>query len=109
MRLLFRHPNYYKKILLFFSPSIRMSRKTIIFYGKKIKKNFFKIDNVDVYKILLSKKERYGTNKPIKYFIGCYDNDDIRPLCIILPQMIGYVSTLISSRESAVTLTSYLK
>ena len=26
-----------------------------------------------------------------EYFIGYSDNDDIRPLCIKLPQMIGYV------------------
>ena len=25
-----------------------------------------------------------------KYFIGCNDNDDIRPLYINFPQMIGY-------------------
>ena len=28
---------------------------------------------------------------PFKYFIGYYDNDVIRPLCIKLPQMTGYV------------------
>ena len=27
----------------------------------------------------------------MKYFFGYIDNDSIRPLCIILPQMIGYV------------------
>ena len=27
----------------------------------------------------------------IKYFIGYSDDDVIRPLCIKLPQMIGYV------------------
>ena len=27
----------------------------------------------------------------IKYFIGYNDGDVIRPLCIILPQMIGYL------------------
>ena len=51
----------------------------------------FKIDEIDVDKILASKKEPYGTNKSIKYFIGYNDDDIIRPLCVKLPQMIGYV------------------
>ena len=41
--------------------------------------------------MLVSKKEPYATNKSIKYFIGYNDNDVIRPLCIKLPHMIGYV------------------
>ena len=51
----------------------------------------FKIDEIDVDKILVSKKEPIGTNKSIKYFIGYNDDDIIRPLCVKLPQMIGYV------------------
>ena len=48
--------------------------------------------DIDVNKTLVSKQETYGTNKSFKYFIG-YNNDDdlIRPLCMMLPQMIGYV------------------
>ena len=38
-------------------------------------------------KLMLTKP--YGTNKSIKYFIGCNDDDVIRPLCIKLPQLIG--------------------
>ena len=34
----------------------------------------------------------------VKYFIGYNDNDDIRPLCIILPQMIGYVKCFESNK-----------
>ena len=45
--------------------------------------------NVD--NILVSKKEAYGTKNSFKYFIGYNDNDIIRPLCIRLPQMTGYV------------------
>ena len=45
-------------------------------------------------KILVSKKESYGTKNSFKYFIG-YNNDDvIRPLCIKLPQMIGYAKNV---------------
>ena len=45
------------------------------------------------------KKEPYGTNKSIKYFIGYNedDNDTIRPPCTKLPEMIGYVKCLDSS------------
>ena len=45
--------------------------------------------NVD--NILVSKKEAYGTKNSFKYFIGYNDNDIIRPLCIRLPQITGYV------------------
>ena len=70
-----------------------MSGKNINFDHKKNKKsNFyenkkvFQIDETN--KILVSKKEPYGTKKPLKYFIGYNDNDVIRPLR--LPQMTGY-------------------
>ena len=49
-----------------------------------------KIDNIDVNEILVSKEEPYGTKNSFKYFIGYNHNDVIRPLCIKLPQMIGY-------------------
>ena len=83
-----------------FLPNIRVSGKNINFDDKKINKsNFyknkilFKIDDTDVHKILVSKKEHYGKNygKSFKYFIGYNDNDHIGPLCVNLPQMIGYV------------------
>ena len=35
--------------------------------------------------ILVSKEEAHSANKSFKYFIGYDDNDDIRPLCIMLP------------------------
>ena len=54
-----------------------MSGKNIIFNDKKINKsNFYKnkklskIDDIDVNKILFCKKEPYGTENPLKYFIG---------------------------------------
>ena len=50
-----------------------------------MKTKVFKVDDIDVNKMLVSKKEPYGANKSIKYFIG-YNDDDIiiRPLCIKL-------------------------
>ena len=50
-----------------------------------------KIEDIDVNKIFVSKKESYGTKNAIKYFIGYIDNNEIKPICIRLPQMIGYV------------------
>ena len=74
-----------------------MSGKNINFDDKKIKKSDFyknkkvtKVNDIDVNKILVSKKEPYGTKNSFKYFIGCNDNDVIRPLCVRLPQMTGY-------------------
>ena len=51
----------------------------------------FNIDDIDVNKILFSKKEPYGIKKSFKYFIGYNDNDVIRPLCLRLSQMTGYI------------------
>ena len=53
-------------------------------------KNIYSTDDIDVNNILVSKKESYGTKNSLKYFIGYNDNDNIRPLCIRLPQMTGY-------------------
>ena len=74
-----------------------MSEKNINSGEKKIKSNFYKnkkvtkIDDIDVNKTLVSKEEPYRTKNLFKYFIGYNDSDIIRPLCIKLPQMIGYV------------------
>ena len=37
-------------------------------------------------------------NKSFKYFIGYSDNDDIKPLCIKLHHMIGYVKCFESNK-----------
>ena len=52
-------------------------------------KNLFKIEGIDISKILASKKELYGTKNSSKYFIG-YNDDVIRLLVVKLPEMIGY-------------------
>ena len=66
-----------------------MIGKNIIFNDKKI--------NVGVYKILVSKKESYRTKNSLEYFIG-YNDGFIRPLCIKLPQMVGYVKYFYSNK-----------
>ena len=61
-------------------------RKKIFYKNKKV----FQTDNIDVNKILVSKKGTYGTKESLKFFIEYNDNDVIRPLCLRLPQMTGY-------------------
>ena len=70
-----------------------MNGKSINFEDKKINKStFYKNKDLDVNKILVSKKESHGKKNSSKYFIGYNDHDEfIRTLCITLPQMIGYV------------------
>ena len=74
-----------------------MSGKNTNSDDKKIKRsNFYKnkkinnIEDIDVNNILVSKKEQYGTKNSHKYFIGYNENDNIRPLCIRLPQVTGF-------------------
>ena len=57
---------------------------------KKSKTKKYLIDDTDVNKILVSKKEPSGTKNAFKYFIEYNDNNVIRPLCVRLPQMTGY-------------------
>ena len=82
-----------------------MSGRNIIFSDRKFSKsNFqknkklFKIDEIDVDKILVSKKESYGTKNSLKYFIGYDDDGVIRPLRMKLPQMIDYVKHFDSNK-----------
>ena len=74
------YPNYYKKFFYFFSlQSIRMSGNNITFDNKKIKKSdfynntnkkIFNINNIDVDKILVSKKEKYGKYNSLNTLLG---------------------------------------
>ena len=78
----------------FFLYDIKISEKTLKFEFKKKK---FHVSNqtnalnlVNVNQILISNKFKHSKTG-FKYFIG-YKNDNIfRPLCIILPQMSGYI------------------
>ena len=78
----------------FFLYDIKISEKTLKFEFKKKK---FHVSNqtnalnlVNVNQILISNKFKHSETG-FKYFIG-YKNDNIfRPLCIILPQMSGYI------------------
>ena len=75
-----------------------MSGNNETFNDRKVNKNnfyetkrLFKIDDIDVDKILINKKEPCGEKSSFKYFFDYEDHDYIGPLCIKVPQMIGYV------------------
>ena len=55
-------------------------------------KKIFNIDDIDINKILISKKETYGKYNSFKYFIGYNDNDVIRPLYLFISQTTGYIN-----------------
>ena len=84
-----------KKCLLFFFVVCRNERKEHKFWQQKHQKSdfynknkkIFNIDDIDVNKILVSKKEQYGEYSSFKYFIGYNDNNIIRPLYLELSQM----------------------
>ena len=59
-------------------------------FTKKIKK--CNINDIDINKILVSKKEPYGKYNSFKYFIGYNDNDVIRPLYSFISQTTGYIN-----------------
>ena len=74
-----------------------MSLKKIKFGDKKInKKEFYSskeaipLDSVDLDKIVVSSKWKIN-ERTYKYLCGYLNNDVIQPLCVILPQMNGYI------------------
>ena len=93
-----------------------MSKEKIKFDDKKILKSHFynnikpfHIDDIDVNKILVSKKEPYGKNNALKYFIGYNDNDVIRPLYWRLLQMTGYINKFNDKKAKITTTTMSLR
>ena len=60
------------------------------FYNKN--KKIFNIDDIDVNKILVSKKEQYGKYNSSKCFIGYNDNGVNRPLYFSLSQTTAYIN-----------------
>ena len=48
------------------------------------------LDSVDLSKIVVSSKWKLN-DTTYKYFCGYLKNDVIKPLCVILPQMNGYI------------------
>ena len=69
-------------------------------------KKILNIDDIDVKKILVSKKEQYGKYNSFKYFIGYNDNDVIRPLYLVLSQMTSYINKF---DENEITMSLMVK
>ena len=80
--------------------------KTSNFYNKN--KKIFKINDVDVNKILVSKKEKYGKYNSFIYFIGYNYNDVIKPLYLELSQMTGYINKF-NENKNKNTITMSVK
>ena len=99
-----------KKYYFFFH---RMSTSSINFNDKKIKKSdfydknkkIFNIDDIDVNKILVSKKETYHKYNSFKYFIG-YNDDVIRPLYLFISQTTGYINKF---EKNKITMSLMIK
>ena len=91
-----------------------MSTRSINFDNKNIKKsNFyhknkkiFNISDIDINKILVSKKEQYGKHNSFKYFIGYNDNDIIRPLYLFISQTTAYINKF---DENKITMSLMIK
>ena len=83
---------------------IRMSTKNINSDDKKNQKKWI-LNDIDINKILVSKKEPYGTKNALKYFIG-YNDDVIRPLCVRIPQMTGHVKKF-NENVTMLTINSF--
>ena len=91
-----------------------MNRKNINFNDKNIKKSdfynknikIFDIDDIDVNKILVSKKEQYDKYNSFKYFVGYNDNDFIRPLYLFISQTTGYFNKF---KKNKITISLMVK
>ena len=64
-----------------------------------------KIDDTDVNKTLVSKEQPYGAKSSFKYFIG-YNDNVIRPLCIMLPQMTSYTRKFDDNTTMSFTISN---
>ena len=74
-----------------------MSKKTLKFDNIEVDKKEFHVSKqpialnlVNVNQILISDKFKHS-NTDLKYFIAYKNDNVIRPLCITLPQMSGYI------------------
>ena len=74
-----------------------MSSQKIKFRDKEVdKKEFYSskeailLDSIDLSKIIVSSRWKIN-DTTYKYFFGYLNNDVIQPLCVILPQMSGYI------------------
>ena len=83
-----------------------MSSQKIRFGDKEVdKKKFYLskkailLDSADLSKIVVSSRWKLN-DTTYKYFCGYLNNDVIKPLCVILPQMDGYIKYFDNGRKN---------
>ena len=88
-----------------------MSSQKIKFGDKEVdKKTFYSskeailLDSVDLSKIVVSSRWKLN-DTTYKYFCGYLNNDVIKPLCVILPQMNGYIKYFDDGRKNILFVT----
>ena len=88
-----------------------MSSRKIKFGDKEVdKKKFYlskqaiSLDSVDLNKTVVSNKWKIN-DTTYKYLCGYLNNDIIQPLCIILPQMNGYIKYFNNGRKNMLFVT----
>ena len=74
-----------------------MTEKTLKFNNIRVNKKelhkskqLIDLMSVNVHQIVVSDKFKHN-NEGFKYFIGYQEGEIVKPLCIILPQMSGYI------------------
>ena len=76
-----------------------------------IKKEFYSskqaisLDSVDLDKIVVSSKWKIN-EKTYKYLCGYLNNDVIQPLCVVLPQMNGYIKYFDNGGKNMIFVTN---
>ena len=80
--------------------NIRVNKKTL-----QKSKQAINLDLVNVDQIVVSDKFKHGDDG-FKYFIGYKEGKIVKPLCIILPQMSGYIKYFVNGGKN---MTSWLK
>ena len=101
-----------KNIFLFFLSIKRMSEKTLKFNNIRLNKEEFHkskqpIDLMSVNTEHIKISDRFKhSDEGFKYFIGYQQDEIVKPLCIILPQMSGYLKCF---RNGGKIFLSWLK
>ena len=90
---------------------IRVNEKTLKFDNIRLnKKEFHKskqpinLDLVNVDQIVISDKFKHSDDG-FKYFIGYKEGEIVKPLCIILPQISGYIKYFESGGKNVSFMT----
>ena len=90
---------------------IKTGKKTPKFDNVEVNKKKFHaskqavaLNIVNINQILISGKFKHS-HKDFEYFIGYKGGNIIRPLCIILPQISGYIKYLKNGRKSKSFMT----